>query len=323
MLRHIARIVPVALAATLLFTGLSCESAPAPRAEPVPTSKAEPVQPSSPEPTPGGRIVFRSNADHRTGEIYSVRPDGTDLKRITEDGGVVSAEPSWSRDGHLIVWYGGLGGRADIYLASADGSLPHALNLGGNAVSPDISPDGRRIAFVEVSGESLHVLELPDGRAVFLCGPASWPDWSPDGKQLLVTHWGSGRVGELHVVDAATAERRKLTVRGEDGICQQAQWSPDGQRIAYASNKDGTLDIWVMDAEGGSRRNLTGSWDTSDEAAPTWSPDGSRIAFDSDKEGSHDIWVMKADGSARRRVTQSSADETEPDWGPGFLSGAN
>ncbi len=90
-------------------------------------------------------------------------------------------------------------------------------------------------------------------------------------------------------------------------------WSPDGTRIAFASAREGSYDLYVMNADGTETTRLT-STDANDQN-PTWSPDGSRIAFSRSSDGGH-VWVMNADGSGARRLTDELAEEGEPAWSP-------
>ena len=94
---------------------------------------------------------------------------------------------------------------------------------------------------------------------------------------------------------------------GDDWV---SAWSPDGQRIAFESNRDGNRDIYVMDTNGTNLTNLTEN--AGDDGEPVWSPDGQHIAFESNRDSNRDIYVMEADGSNLTRLTHS-ADE---DWGP-------
>jgi len=89
-------------------------------------------------------------------------------------------------------------------------------------------------------------------------------------------------------------------------------WSPDGSKIAFASNKNGNWDIFVVNADGTNLTQLTDS--PANEVDPTWSPDGSMIAFISDNEGEGDIYVMKADGSDVVNLTNSPSPERDPCW---------
>lgn len=72
-------------------------------------------------------------------------------------------------------------------------------------------------------------------------------------------------------------------------------------RIAFVSQLEGDIDIYVMDADGSNQRNLINSLDADWE--PNWSPDGSRIAFGARCYGNWDIYVMKDDGSDQTRLT--------------------
>jgi Tol biopolymer transport system component len=90
-------------------------------------------------------------------------------------------------------------------------------------------------------------------------------------------------------------------------------FSPDGTKIAFASARTGSLDVYVMGADGSSTRPVTTTHGNQSE--PTWSPDGSEIAYQSDQNGDH-IYVVRADGAGARRLTSDLAPEIEPAWSP-------
>ena len=70
-------------------------------------------------------------------------------------------------------------------------------------------------------------------------------------------------------------------------------WSPDGQRLAFASSRDGNTEIYVMDADGTNQTNLTQS--AGDDWAPVWSSDGQRITFASNRDGNTEVYVVDVD----------------------------
>ena len=79
--------------------------------------------------------------------------------------------------------------------------------------------------------------------------------------------------------------------------------SPDNERIAFASDRDGNYEIYVMDADGKNQQRLTESRQT--DWDPSWSPDGERIAFASDRKGdfeNFEIYVMDADGGNQTKA---------------------
>lgn len=83
---------------------------------------------------------------------------------------------------------------------------------------------------------------------------------------------------------------------------------PDGRKIAYVSERDGSMDVGVMNPDGSGQRTLTRSTLTHSTAdgfipQPAWSPDGQKILFVSDRDGLGAVYVMNADGSTQRRLT--------------------
>ena len=99
---------------------------------------------------------------------------------------------------------------------------------------------------------------------------------------------------------------------------QAAAWSPDGERVAYASDEEtgaGYLAIYVMNADGSGVRRLTPLVRTS--LSPAWSPDGARILFSVLRQGRGDLHVIDADGGSERRLTRlESVVEVDGVWSP-------
>ncbi|HET6770367.1 MAG TPA: hypothetical protein VFH75_01840, partial [Actinomycetota bacterium] len=92
------------------------------------------------------------------------------------------------------------------------------------------------------------------------------------------------------------------------------EWSPDGSRIAFRTNRDGNHEIYVMDADGSDPINVTRTPDD-EERSPAWSPDGTQIAFSSDRHHDRDIYLMNADGSNVLRLALPGMQEY-PTWSP-------
>ena len=91
-------------------------------------------------------------------------------------------------------------------------------------------------------------------------------------------------------------------------------WSPDGSRIAFASDRAGNLDIYVLQADGKGLLQITSNPAIDDE--PSWSPDGKRILFHSDRDGNAELYTVNADASGLKRLTNTAMNEFAGRWSP-------
>jgi tol-pal system beta propeller repeat protein TolB len=101
-------------------------------------------------------------------------------------------------------------------------------------------------------------------------------------------------------------------------------WSPDGERIAFTSDRDGNDEIYIMQTNGSNVVRLTSN--SSSDWNPAWSPDGTKIAFVRGRYGDEEIYVMNADGTGQENLTNSPHGDYGPCWSPdsskiAFISG--
>jgi TolB protein len=96
-------------------------------------------------------------------------------------------------------------------------------------------------------------------------------------------------------------------------IGEQADWSPDSQKIVYRSGRNNQTGIWISNrTDSGHIRLTTGGSDS----FPTWSPDGQAVAFSRDSGGSTDIYTVNIDGSNLQRLTDAPGHDTLPAYLP-------
>jgi len=116
------------------------------------------------------------------------------------------------------------------------------------------------------------------------------------------------------LVTSAASPIRQLTDTVDASNLRPA-WSPDGKRVAYQSNKDGTFHIYVMDADGGNTKQVSSGNDV-DDRHPAWSPDGNAIAVDSGDATHREIWIIDVNSQRRTQVTKNGQIASFPSWSP-------
>lgn len=124
---------------------------------------------------------------------------------------------------------------------------------------------------------------------------AHFPALSPDGKQLCFEY-----LGDLWTVGTTGGVAKRLTLhQAYDGY---PHWSPDGQWIAFSSNREGNFDVYLVPARGGEARQMT--FHTADDLVQDWSPDGARLLFTSARESRYsDLYTLDIKDSRVRRLT--------------------
>jgi TolB protein len=263
----------------------------------------------------GGEIVFVSERDDASGEVYVMNADGTGVVRLTNDWhfDLYPARVAFTRMPYQT-------GNLDVYVMNADGTnVTRLTTTAASDWDASWSPDGSKIAFVSERDDSFGEVYLmnADGTAVTrLTSNAgafdNAPSWSPDGSRIAFVS-SAGGSEDIYVVNVDGSGLTNLTNdSNSDGA---PAWSPDGSMIAfvkYLSYWEGAH-IFLMRADGSGVRQLTA--DLGNPGRVTWSGDGSRIAFDAELYGIKDVFVMNADGSGITNLTLDPVPaDRHPSW---------
>lgn len=214
-----------------------------------------------------------------------------------------------------------------IYLTDADGSGNTVLLSAHptNDSKPCWSPDGSRIAFESLRDDpidkklmDIYVMNADGNHLTRLTNTDGYytePDWSPDGKQIVVAGQRSGDSSQnLFLLTLETGEVTRLT--NTEYVEGDPVWSPDGSQIAFTSNRQGqnVWNIYILDVESGDIRQLTEGGGS--DFQPDWSPDGERLLFVSNRSGDYDIYLTDAAGGNLERLTDSTGQDADPEWSP-------
>ena len=225
----------------------------------------------------------------------------------------------------LVVFFVGLRYGYQFGFRNKIQTFPQRLTFNpGNDSLASVSNDGRRIAFTsnrdgfnEIYLMNSEGGEVPTRLTVNQVEDTA-PSWSPNDEKIVFERVTvPSAESDIYAMDADGSNQLNLT--NESGYDTQAEFSPDGTRIAFASNRGNVnalnFDIYVMNADGTNVVKLTdyAGYDNS----PSWSPDGRQITFMRGiTGGDYEIFVMNADGSNQRNISNNPAHEANPSWSP-------
>ena len=183
-------------------------------------------------------------------------------------------------------------------------------------MSPAWSPDSRRLAYVSFENDrsSVWVQTLRTGNRIQVSnkpGINGAPSFSPDGKQLALTLGGIDGNLDIHVLDLATRQTRRLTTHR--AIDTEGSWSPDGRYVYFTSDRSGGPQVYRVPAAGGTPERVT--FEGSYNARPRLSEDGKRLAMVHLDRGNYRIAVMDLKSKELLIVSAGQQDES-PSFAP-------
>ncbi|HEX7138786.1 MAG TPA: hypothetical protein VF219_13095, partial [Vicinamibacterales bacterium] len=251
--------------------------------------------------------------NRRRSEIRAVPSDGSRAATVMTSATQSSSSPRWSPDGKTLAFLSArpaadsgdaVAGRTQIWLMPlAGGEARRLTSLQNGVTNFQWSPDGSRFTVVSRSGPS------DEGKS-----PSDVRHYMHSNYKFNDTGWFDDKRSHVWIVDAVSGRATQIT-SGDDWNDTDPQWSPDGRRIAFVSDRTGkafdeghNTDVWVIDANGGPLTKIS-DHNTGDNQ-PRWSPDGQTIAFVSPvPEKSHaKIWLASSAGGSTSKLAAEGLD---------------
>ena len=270
----------------------------------------------------GSTIAFVSGTGAVGTSIQSVNATGEEKVVITAPKGAHVNSPSWSPDGQKIAYSQTIGNQTQLMVSekpvgTADDVFPfpprwlsasEVLYTGNGKifVTALATSETRTIPFqaeFEINRASYKHRTLDfdstDSRTV---KGILFPALSPDGRRIVFT-----ALNQLWLAESGKAPEQ---LTHDTFYKQYPTWSPDGQSIAFCSDKAGSADIYILDLGTRQERRIT-SFAESAELAPSWSPDGKKIAFLKQDGTTH---VADLASGEIKEVIKANYEPSRPSW---------
>ncbi len=231
---------------------------------------------TNPAFSPDGKtLAFIRRHGTSSREIYLAPAAGGEPRRLTNDNRTIDSV-AWTADGRGLVFTSDRSGLSSLWRISASGGAPERFAVGGeNVHDAALSRQGDRLAYSQ---------ELADTN---------------------IWRW--------EAPESAGRRRPPIKLIASTRIDTNPQYSPDGRKIAFVSDRSGGMEVWVCDSDGSNLVRLT-HFNGPFVGSPRWSPDSRQIAFDCVAGNPRDIYLVSAEGGLARRFTTGASEEVRPSW---------
>jgi Tol biopolymer transport system component/DNA-binding winged helix-turn-helix (wHTH) protein len=276
--------------------------------------------------SPDGKVIVAPDKEspQQPFSIVAISTESGDKTNLTSPtpGSVGDFFPAYSPDNKTLAFVRSISiAAADIYLLPLGGGEPKRLTFDNTSIRGlSWTSDGKEIVFASRRGGSTYnlwkvsTIDATSERLTTSERDVYSPTISHNGVRLSYTQsmndpniWKIGLRGSRLADEQPT--KLIYSTHEENG----PQYSPDGNRIVFASRRSGTYEIWVCDKDGSNPRQLTNIGGPL-AGTPRWAPDNRQIVFDSWLGGNAAIYVINAEGGNARRLTFDAGEDVTPSW---------
>ena len=268
--------------------------------------------------SPDGKFLAHAELDlsgRETGVFTINLQTGEKTKLTMPDTPAVDHTPRFSPDGKSLAFIRYFSSfRRELFIVPATGGEPRQITsdderiygLAWNSGSESlfftsfrktnqlnlwkISANGGEPNLISTGGKNLNDLAI-----------------SPDGKTVAFVE----ETADENIWEITPNQKPNSLIRSTRADHSQ-QFSPDGTKIVFASERTGSYEIWLADADGKNQRQLTDG--NGSAGSPRFSPDGKFIAFDAQTAGNSDVFVISVNGGNTRRLTENHKNNSLAAW---------
>jgi Tol biopolymer transport system component len=280
---------------------------------------------------PGGRWLIIADKDSADGpfKLFAVSPTTGERRPLTSPPPKSPGDlyPAFSPNGRTLAFSRFTGNNvSDLWALPLSDDLratkepqritSESFYIGNSAWTPD----GRAIVF---SGGDFHSPSLwkiaigarptKPSRLGFPGEGATMPAISRQGHLAYGREILDADIWRMDLADPSHPTSKLISSTRLDHTCR---FSPDGKRIAFASNRSGSHELWVSNSDGSNAVKLTSVGGFGYRASPRWSPDGQWVYFEDFARGNRECRVIRSDGGNPARVN-NLPEGCPTGWSPG------
>lgn len=258
-------------------------------------------------------IAFVRQED-KSKEIFTVLPQGRELRRITKLGGF-NLSPAWSADGSKIAFTHIAKTRHELGLYDSKTKKIELATkgLGQTVISPVYNPEDRLVVSLNRDGAT-NIVELDDNlKPKRILARSPYIDVSPSfdhtGKKMAFT---SGRSGnpQIYIMDMQSGNVSRVTMTGKYN--SHPCLSPNGRYVAYTHRTSNGHRIYLHDLTTGREKQLT--FGPGNDEYPAFGPDGYFVAFSSSRSGEYQLYLTTRHGDAPKKISTGKGQAYAPTW---------
>ena len=286
----------------------------------------------------GSQVAYFSEKDFYFVDLYLANDSGKVKRRILKSGissnyetyRFINSQANWSPDGKFLAFAAKRGARDVIVIVDVERNKEvKRIEVKLNGVTtPAWSPDGQQLVFTGYDGglSDLFVVRR-DGSGLRRLTEDKYADlhpvWSPDGKTIAFatdrgpeTNFKTLAIGNMRIalydLDTGSIE---LLDHMEQGKNVSPQWAPDGQSIAFVSDRNGVSNIFLYELREKSLYQLTDFYTGAQGITPlspvlSWASQADRLAFVYFEKGKYDVYTLSNPRSLKRRPYQRQAPDS-------------
>ncbi|MEZ5355049.1 MAG: hypothetical protein R2762_20630 [Bryobacteraceae bacterium] len=238
-------------------------------------------------------------------------------------GSVGDTAPACSPDGRMFSFTRyHRGSEGDLFVSSFESGIERSLTNDSTYVDGNAwEPDSEHIVFhsnrLGAAGRLWRIAVTGNQEPELIAGvdrDATWPSVARVGPRLRIAFQRTATtVNILRWDDPSQPGAQPAAIAPSNFTDVAVQYSPDGSKVAFVSNRGGNREIWLAGADGSSPRALTNLVGAQTDS-PRWSPDGSHIVFTTAVDDNRDVYIVPAAGGPMRRLTTEPSEEGRPSW---------